>query len=95
VGPTVPILLDSGVRRGSDIALALALGADAVAIGRLAALGLAADGEDGVRRTLELLRDEFWSTLAHLGCSDISELSPANLYPTQQNTFPFPTSKSH
>jgi 4-hydroxymandelate oxidase len=76
VGPGVPIILDSGIRRGSDIATALALGANAVALGRLVALGLAADGEAGVRRTLELLKREFWTTLGHLGCSSVDELSP-------------------
>ncbi|WP_454852086.1 alpha-hydroxy acid oxidase [Rhizobium binxianense] len=81
VGADVPIVLDSGIRRGSDIAAALALGADAVALGRLAALGLAADGENGVRRTLELLKREFWTTLGHLGCSDVGELSPQVLLP--------------
>jgi len=76
VGPDVHIVLDSGIRRGSDIAAAVALGANAVAIGRLTALGLAADGEHGVRRTLELLQEEFWTTLGHLGCSRVSDLGP-------------------
>lgn len=77
VGPDVPIVLDSGIRRGSDIATALALGADAVALGRLVALGLAADGENGVKRTLELLQSELWTTLGHLGRSSIAELTPS------------------
>jgi len=76
VGPDVPIVLDSGIRRGSDIAAAVALGANAVAIGRLTAIGLAADGEHGVQRTLELLKEEFWTTLGHLGCSSVAELGP-------------------
>ncbi|MBZ6076771.1 alpha-hydroxy acid oxidase [Microvirga puerhi] len=80
VGGEVPIIFDSGIRRGSDIVTALALGADAVALGRLLALGLAADGEYGVRRTLELLQREFWTTLGHFGCSRVEELSEANLY---------------
>ncbi|WMT89066.1 alpha-hydroxy acid oxidase [Pelagibacterium sp. H642] len=75
-GPDVPIIFDSGIRRGSDIATAIALGANAVALGRIAALGLAADGEAGVKRVLDLLRDEFWTTLGHLGCSAVSDLSP-------------------
>lgn len=79
-GPEVPIVLDSGIRRGSDIAAALALGADAVAAGRLIALGLAAGGEEGVVRTVQLLRDEMWTTLGHLGCSSVEELSPEVLY---------------
>lgn len=75
-GPDIPIVIDSGIRRGSDIAAAVALGANAVAIGRLTALGLAADGEHGVRRVLEILREEFWTTLGHLGVSSVSELGP-------------------
>jgi isopentenyl diphosphate isomerase/L-lactate dehydrogenase-like FMN-dependent dehydrogenase len=75
VGDDVPIVFDSGIRRGSDIAAAVALGANAVAIGRLAALGLAADGERGVHRTLQLLQREFWTTLGHLGCSSVADLS--------------------
>jgi isopentenyl diphosphate isomerase/L-lactate dehydrogenase-like FMN-dependent dehydrogenase len=75
VGPDMPIIMDSGIRRGSDIAAALALGANAVALGRLVGLGLAADGETGVRRTLELLQREFWTTLGHLGCSSPAQLS--------------------
>lgn len=75
VGADVPIIFDSGIRRGSDIATALALGANAVALGRLIGLGLAADGERGVRRTLELLKREFWTTLGHLGCSSVKELT--------------------
>ena len=78
-GADVPIVFDSGIRRGSDIAIALALGADVVALGRAAALGLAADGEAGVLRVLELLKDEFWTTLGHLGCSTVAELTPAVL----------------
>jgi len=75
-GNDVPIVFDSGIRRGSDIAMALALGADAVALGRTVALGLAADGEAGVRAVLRILRQEFWTTLGHLGCSRVSELGP-------------------
>jgi isopentenyl diphosphate isomerase/L-lactate dehydrogenase-like FMN-dependent dehydrogenase len=74
VGPDVPMIVDSGIRTGSDIVTSLALGANAVAIGRLPALGLAADGENGVVRTLELLAAEVRSTLAYLGVSDIAEL---------------------
>lgn len=80
VGPEVPIVLDSGIRRGSDIAAALALGADAVAAGRLIALGLAAGGQEGVVRTVQLLQDELWTTLGHLGCSSVGELSPDVVY---------------
>jgi len=74
-GNDVPILFDSGIRRGSDIAAALALGANAVALGRAVGYGLAADGETGVRRVLEILKTEFWTTLGHLGLSRASDLS--------------------
>lgn len=76
-GKDVTVVFDSGIRRGSDIATALALGADAVLLGRTCALGLAAHGEAGVKRVLELLQDEFWTTLGHLGCSGVADLSPA------------------
>jgi len=75
VGAEVPIIFDSGIRRGSDIAVAIALGADVVAVGRLAALGLAAGGEDGVRRVLELLKEELWATMGRLGCTGVSQLT--------------------
>lgn len=61
------VLLDSGVRRGTDVLKALALGAQAVLIGRPVLWGLAVDGEAGVRRVLEILRDEIDTALAQLG----------------------------
>jgi 4-hydroxymandelate oxidase len=64
----VPLLLDGGIRRGTDVVKALALGADAVAIGRPVLWGLAARGEDGVTLVLELLRAEVDSALALCGC---------------------------
>ena len=74
VGGEVPIIVDGGVRRGSDIALALALGATAVGIGRPAALGLAAGGRAGVERTFQLLREELVTTMAMIGCERLDEL---------------------
>ncbi|HEX4093444.1 MAG TPA: alpha-hydroxy acid oxidase [Trebonia sp.] len=75
VGGQVPLLLDSGVRTGADVFLALALGASAVLIGRLAAYGLAADGERGVRRTIELLTDELRTLMILTGVPDIASLT--------------------
>ena len=80
VGKDTPIIFDSGIRRGSDIAAAVALGANVVALGRAVGYGLAADGEAGARRVLELLQSEFWTTLGHLGCSSVDELGPGVFY---------------
>jgi (S)-mandelate dehydrogenase len=66
-GGEMTILIDSGFRRGTDIVKALALGADAVLIGRAALYGLAAGGEAGVARVLEIVADEVERTLALLG----------------------------
>jgi isopentenyl diphosphate isomerase/L-lactate dehydrogenase-like FMN-dependent dehydrogenase len=69
------LLVDGGIRRGVDVAIALALGADAVLVGRAALWGLAAGGGEGVARVLELLREEFELTLALCGCTDPSQLT--------------------
>jgi 4-hydroxymandelate oxidase len=74
VSGQVPVLLDSGVRTGADVFLALALGASAVVIGRLAAYGLAAAGERGVRRTIELLAQELHTLMTLAGVPDIPAL---------------------
>ncbi len=68
------VLMDGGIRRGSDIVKALCLGARAVLIGRAYAYGLAAYGEDGVTRALEILRDDVQRTLRLLGCPSIEKL---------------------
>ena len=81
VGGRVPVLLDSGVRTGADVFLALALGATAVVIGRLAAYGLAAAGEDGVRRTVELLTEELHILMTLAGIPDIPSLTAAAVAP--------------
>jgi 4-hydroxymandelate oxidase len=70
-----PVLVDGGIRRGVDVAIALALGADAVLVGRPALWGLAVGGEAGARRVLELLREELELTLALCGCASPAELS--------------------
>ncbi|KAL9460719.1 hypothetical protein AB3S75_003845 [Citrus x aurantiifolia] len=67
----IPILMDGGVRRGTDVFKALALGAQAVLIGRPVVYGLAAKGEYGVRRVIEMLKDEFELTMALTGCPSV------------------------
>jgi isopentenyl diphosphate isomerase/L-lactate dehydrogenase-like FMN-dependent dehydrogenase len=79
VAGRVPVLLDSGVRTGADVFLALALGADAVVIGRLAAYGLAAAGAAGVRATIELLTEELRTLMILAGTPDIAAITPATL----------------
>jgi 4-hydroxymandelate oxidase len=73
------VLVDGGIRRGVDVAIALALGADAVLVGRPALWGLAAGGEAGARRVLELLREELELTLALCGCASPAELRRAHV----------------
>jgi L-lactate dehydrogenase (cytochrome) len=68
------ILMDGGIRRGTDIAKALALGARAVLCGRAYAYGLAAAGEAGVNRAIEILRTDLDRTLRLLGCASVSDL---------------------
>jgi len=74
VGPGVAVLVDSGVRHGADIAVALALGADACAIGRAYLYGLMAGGEAGVDKAIDILADQFTRTLQLLGVRSVSEL---------------------
>jgi isopentenyl diphosphate isomerase/L-lactate dehydrogenase-like FMN-dependent dehydrogenase len=68
------VLVDGGIRRGTDIAIALALGADAVLVGRPVLWGLAAGGAAGAERVLELLRAELELTLALCGCTSPAQL---------------------
>jgi len=74
VGPDVAVLVDSGIRHGSDIAVALALGADACAIGRAYLYGLMAGGEAGVNKALDILAAQFKRTMQLLGVSSVAEL---------------------
>ena len=75
LGDGPDVICDGGVRRGSDIVKALAMGATACSIGRPYLYGLAAAGEAGVARTLAILRDEFERTLALAGVADIRTLA--------------------
>ncbi|XVF25255.1 hypothetical protein REPUB_Repub13aG0197500 [Reevesia pubescens] len=79
VGGKVPVFLDGGVRRGTDIFKALALGAQAVLVGRPVIYGLAAKGEYGVRRVLEMLKDELELTMTLSGCSSVTEITRSHV----------------
>jgi L-lactate dehydrogenase (cytochrome) len=83
VGGEVEVLLDGGIRRGSDVVKALALGARAVMVGRAYLWGLAANGEAGVANVLEILRAGIDETLLGLGRESIADLTPEDvLVPT-------------
>ena len=75
----VPVLVDGGIRRGTDVAVALALGANAVLVGRPALWGLAAGGAEGVARVLEILRTELELTLGLCGCASPAALTRAHV----------------
>ncbi len=79
VGDRIEILLDGGIRRGSDIIKALCLGARAVLIGRAYAYGLGAAGGAGVARAIEILRADLVRTLKLLGCPSVAELDQSYL----------------
>jgi isopentenyl diphosphate isomerase/L-lactate dehydrogenase-like FMN-dependent dehydrogenase len=81
VGDRVEVLLDGGVRRGTDVLKALALGARAVLAGRAIVWGLAVAGEQGVREVLDLLRAEIALGLTHLGCRSPAEVTRAHVRP--------------
>jgi isopentenyl diphosphate isomerase/L-lactate dehydrogenase-like FMN-dependent dehydrogenase len=83
VGDETEVLLDGGIRRGSDVVKAVALGARAVLVGRPYLYGLAAAGSVGVERILELLTDEMKRTLSLLGCPALGNLDPGWLMPSR------------
>ncbi|MGC1886507.1 MAG: alpha-hydroxy acid oxidase [Stellaceae bacterium] len=76
VGDRITILVDGGMRRGTDVIKALALGADAVLAGRAMLYGVAAAGKDGAKRALDILREEILRDLGLLGVPSIAELTP-------------------
>lgn len=79
VGGKIPVMVDSGFRRGTDIFKALALGATAVGIGRPYLWGLAAFGQKGVERVLELLRLELELAMMSAGARTLDEISPQSI----------------
>ncbi|XP_008800459.1 peroxisomal (S)-2-hydroxy-acid oxidase GLO4-like [Phoenix dactylifera] len=80
VSGAVPVLFDGGVRRGTDVFKALALGAKAVMIGRPVVYGLAAKGEYGVRRVIEMLQNELELTMALAGCPSIKDITRNHIW---------------
>jgi (S)-mandelate dehydrogenase len=76
VGARLAVLIDGGVRRGTDVVKALALGAEAVLLGRATLYGLIAGGAAGVDRALAILTTEIDRVLGQLGCSSVAELRP-------------------
>ena len=81
LGPEVPLLVDGGIRRGTDVLKAMALGADAVLLGRPYVHALAASGALGVAHALRLLRDELEIAMALSGCKTLADAGPALLWP--------------
>lgn len=81
VGDRATVLIDGGVRRGTDVAKAVALGADAVLVGRAPLYGLAAYGEEGAHRALHLLKAELIRTMAQAGCRDAAGLRSLKITP--------------
>jgi isopentenyl diphosphate isomerase/L-lactate dehydrogenase-like FMN-dependent dehydrogenase len=75
VGGRMPVLIDSGFRRGTDVFTALALGASAVCIGRPYLWGLAAFGEAGVAGVLRVLRQEFETVMRHMGAPSVPAIT--------------------
>jgi L-lactate dehydrogenase (cytochrome) len=74
VGPSFTLLVDSGIRHGADVIVALALGADAAVLGRAYLYGLMAGGSAGVDRALDLLTGQFRSTMQLLGVTSVADL---------------------
>jgi isopentenyl diphosphate isomerase/L-lactate dehydrogenase-like FMN-dependent dehydrogenase len=81
VGDRVEVLVDGGIRRGTDVAIALALGARAVLVGRPVIWGLAVRGADGVEHVFQLLRDELLLALALLGCASPDAVGRSHVAP--------------
>jgi 4-hydroxymandelate oxidase len=77
----IPVLLDGGIRRGTDVLKALALGAKAVLIGRPYAWGLAVGGAEGVAEVVRILRDEFRAAMALCGTSSLTRITSEALWP--------------
>jgi 4-hydroxymandelate oxidase len=88
VGRDFPLIVDGGIRSGSDIIRCLCLGANAVMIGRPAVWGLAADGESGALAVLRLLAEEFTKGIAILGANSLAELGREYIF--RHSAFSYP-----
>ncbi|XP_064972603.1 glycolate oxidase 5-like isoform X1 [Musa acuminata AAA Group] len=86
----VPVFLDGGVRRGTDVFKALALGASGIFIGRPVVFSLAAAGEAGIRNVLQMLRDEFELTMALSGCTSLKEITRSHIVTEAERNRPVP-----
>jgi len=75
----IPVIIDSGFRRGTDVFKALALGADAVAVGRPYLWGLASFGQEGVRAVLDMLRAELMMVMRQAGTPSIDKISNSHI----------------
>jgi glycolate oxidase len=101
VGGKAEVVVDGGFMRGSDVLKAVALGARAVGIGKLQAWAMAASGEEGLTRMLEILENEIHDAMALLGVTALNQLDPSYLHPDTPVNFPdefspFPTlEKNH
>jgi (S)-mandelate dehydrogenase len=84
-----PVLFDGGIRRGSHVLAALALGADFCFVGRATLYGVIAGGEAGAARAIEILQEEVHRTLALIGCADVAELGTHFLQKPIEVSTPF------
>jgi glycolate oxidase len=92
VGGRAAVIVDGGFVRGTDVVKAIALGAQCVGIGRLACCGLAAAGQAGLERVLELLEDEVRIAMGLLGVSRLDQLDGSYVHPATPVTLPHATS---
>ena len=93
IGKRATVFVDSGFRRGSDVVKAIALGADAVMVGRSTLYGVAAGGFDGAARALEIYYEEIRRVIALLGCNTLGELGPQCLKIVDPELFSGPSSR--
>lgn len=88
--------MDGGIRRGTDVFKALALGAKAVGIGRAALYGLAAYGQEGVEKCLEILSDELFTTMQMMGAPTLADITPDMLRGVEHiESWSWSTSRDH